>query len=76
MGEVYIRHPPSYRSDVMTKFVNKLDLRSKKRHIQMSHPRIERWLGSPVSKPIPPHDKKWMLSKRDGDVGSEDDEFS
>lgn len=59
-GDVYIRHPPSYRSSTLTKFIEKLDSRSEGKNSK-SHPRVKRQLGTSVDVPVPRKAKKWML---------------
>ena len=58
-GEVYIRHPPSYRSDILSSFIEKLDSRCSKE--ANSQPRKKRVVGSPIMKAVPINAKKWML---------------
>ena len=52
VGEMYIRQPPVYQSQSLDKFISKLDicLDSGKNN---KHPRADRKLGSPHTKPIP-----------------------
>ena len=59
-GDIYIRHPPSYRSDILSKFVAKLDSRAAKSK-DSAHPRVMRRLGSPAEIAIPSNCKKWMV---------------
>ena len=59
VGEKYIRHPPSYRSQTLINFIGKLDERSEKQ--KKIIPRTKRELGSPVHKPVPSNAKKWMI---------------
>lgn len=63
VGDEYIRHPPSYRSVKLNRFLNKLDLRAERNNTRTAHPRVPRQLGSPVTKRAPHHAKKWMISK-------------
>lgn len=65
----YIRHPPSYRSERLQKFLIMLDERAEKSQSKTAHPRIPRQLGSPVTKAAPPHAKKWM-KKEEGNTSS------
>ena len=59
--DTYVRHPPSYRSIAVYKFLCKLDKRCEK---QMStHPRIKRLLGSPRKLSAPCHAKRWVIKK-------------
>ena len=60
-GEGYVRHPPSYRSEGLTKFITKLDQRLDMR--QSKHPRVARRLDSPLEKPLPHMYKKWVVKK-------------
>ena len=57
----YIRHPPDYRSEKFSKFLDKLDHRatSKCKH----HARFKRDLGSPRIKSPPANAKPWMLKE-------------
>ena len=59
-GEVYVRHPPSYRSTNVNKFIHKLDSRLIPKS---KHPRVERMLGSPRERSIPQKCKKLMLKR-------------
>ena len=68
--DAYIRHPPSYRSKEMDKFLTKLDKRCEEK--MSSHPRIKRRLGSPRKLSVPCHAKKWVIKKNeDHDRNSE-----
>ena len=59
--DTYVRHPPSYRSKAVYKFLCKLDNRCKK---QMSTPpRVKRPLGSPRKLSAPCHAKWWVVKK-------------
>ena len=59
--DTYVRHPPSYRSKAVYKFLCKLDNRCEK---QMStHPRVKRLLGSPRKLSTPCHAKRWVVKK-------------
>lgn len=58
-GEIFTRHPPSYRSDALNKFLDKLDSRSKRKTNQQ--PRIPRRIGSPIERNVPDHAKNWMI---------------
>lgn len=77
-GSEYIRHPPSYRLAMFSKFIEKLDSRLEKRSLKKRHPRTKRIIGSPVSKPVPPYAKKWMikpeLRAQPTDQGEDDNE--
>lgn len=55
-GNGYIRHPPSYRSKGLNKFIAKLDKRLDTK--QSKHPCVARRLGSPREKPLPHMCKK------------------
>ena len=61
-GGSYIRHPPSYRSKALNKFIDKLDQRLQSKLVK--HPRLERRPGSPRKKPVPELCKKWMVERR------------
>ena len=58
-GETYIRHPPLYRSTLLSEFIEKLESRYDKR--SSIHPRKMRVLGAPVDVPVPAEAKKWMI---------------
>lgn len=62
-GAVYIRHPPSYRSDALSSFIVKLDSRLEAEGGGTAHPRTERRLGSPRQKTAPPLAAKWTIRK-------------
>ena len=63
-GEVYIRHPPAYRSNSLNRFISKLDHRlDADIDNKNKHPRTDRRLGSPRNIPIPARCKKWMVKK-------------
>ena len=66
--EVYVRHPPFYRSDALTKFISKLDKRCDK---MSTHPRIKRNVGSPAKTPTPANAKKWTVKKINDTVSDE-----
>ena len=59
VGETYVRHQPSFRSERLNKFINKLDERLEK--TASTHPRHLRVLGSPVQMSRPEHAKSWMF---------------
>ena len=59
-GEGFVRHPPSYRSEVLNNFIAKLDSRYDKTQ-QKTQPRKKRVLGSPVKKAVPHNAKNWLL---------------
>ena len=78
-GDIYIRHPPSYRSEILSKFIEKLDSRAAKSN-DSAHPRVMRQLGTPAEVAIPSSCKKWMIKaglKKPGaeetDMEEEDD---
>ena len=62
---IYLRHPPSYRSNLMIKFIIKLDIRVEAT-IKRVNARIERQLALPKVLPIPKFAKDWTI-KCDGD---------
>ncbi len=45
-NKLYIRHPPTYRSRTLNKFIEKLDKRVEA-GLRGTHPRMQRRLGSP-----------------------------
>ena len=49
VGEKLIRHPPSHRSELFTKFIRKLDNRCS----SFTHARFPREVGSPALKGPP-----------------------
>lgn len=60
VGDTYVRHQPSFRSERLNKFIQKLDERID--NTPTTHPRHPRLLGSPVARPVPEHAKPWMLA--------------
>ena len=56
-GEKWIRHRPSYRSDMFNHFIDKLDSRAQ----DLNRAQFPRNIGSPRIKSIPPTASKWML---------------
>lgn len=56
---VYVRHPPSYHSDTLNTYIEKLDERSAS--VTGSHAKFERKIGSPIEKTAPQGTRKWML---------------
>ena len=60
-GDKYIRHPPDYRSDLFSQFIEVLETRSNNRSQEKNRPRIKRVLGSPVKKAVPHNAKNWMV---------------
>lgn len=70
-GEIYVRHPPAYRSTALSKFISKLDNRCDKK--MSAHPRVKRNLGTPLRVQTPACAKKWMVKKsRDNSTASGD----
>lgn len=59
IGENYVRHQPSYRSDALNKFITKLDNRGDKK--MSAHPRTKRTMGSPRKLCPPSHARKWTV---------------
>ena len=57
-GEKWVRHRPSYRSDCLNRFLEKLDGRAS----TVDRARFPRDIGSPRVKNPPPCAKQWMLS--------------
>ena len=60
-GDVYVQHPPSHRSDLLNKFIKKLDQWLDSRIDSKKHPHLGPRLGSPRDKVVPPGCKKWMI---------------
>ena len=58
-GDRWICHPPSYRSEKFTQFLDKLDGRM----LNDKHARFPRQLGSPRDKHIPPQARDWMIKQ-------------
>lgn len=71
--KLYVRHQPSYRSDKLTKFIKKLDLRLDSEN-KGTHPRLQRRLGSPREKPTPTCTKRWTVKKVPEDNHSSDED--
>ena len=61
VGDIYLRHPPSYRSEKFHKFLMKLDERAATK--SNSHARFKRQEGSIVEKTAPMNCKPWMIKK-------------
>ena len=76
VDDTYVRHPPSYRSERLNKFIQKLDERLE--CTPSHHARHARILGSPIEKPIPAVAKRWMLKDdlRNQPEGSDVDLFA
>lgn len=64
VGDKYVCHPPSYRSEKLHKFIERLDNRLEK--VPTHHARHARVLGSPVEKEPPTGAKKWILRNSEG----------
>ena len=62
---IYLRHPPSYCSNLLIKFIKKLDIRVEATIIRVNS-RIERQLALPKVLPNPKFAKDWTI-KCDGD---------
>ena len=58
-GELYVRHQPSYRSDVLNAFIKKLDKRSAAS--STSHAKFQCIIGTPTKKTVPPPAKRWIV---------------
>ena len=62
--EIYVRHPPSYRSKSLNCFISKLDCRLDSDIANKSkHPRLDRRLGSPHDESVPVGCKRWVVKK-------------
>lgn len=68
-GDTYVRHPPLYRLNILSRFIDKLDSRCEKPNSTTNHPHKVRILGSSLNVPIPPDAKKWMLKPEMRDTG-------
>ena len=66
VGETFICHSPTYRSDRPNTFVNKLD-----ECLKTGHARHPRALGSPVTKDVPASAKAWMVKEHLTDPSEE-----
>ena len=60
-GEKWVRHRPSYRSDLFNKFIETLDSRAG----TSDRARFPRDTGSPREKQPPLTAKQWMLCRQD-----------
>ena len=58
VGQKWVRHRPSYRSDLFNRFIEKLDSRV----TVADRARFPREVGSPRIKNPPSSAKQWMLS--------------
>ena len=67
--DVFVRHPPDYRSDAMSTFIAKLDARCVKK--LTTHPRGKRKQGSPRKLCVPRRAKKWMVKKQTSPVSND-----
>ena len=61
VGDIYVRHSPSYRSEKFHKFLMKLDERADTK--SNCHARFKRQEGSMVKKVAPINCKPWMVKK-------------
>ena len=68
IGDKWIRHPPSYRSELFSKFIRKLDNRC----LISSHARFPWEIGSPVVKDPPTNSKDWLLSRSTSNTSTSD----
>ena len=57
VGDTWVRHRPSYRSDLFNHFLDKLDSRASDKN----RARFPRDVGSPREKDVPSSARKWML---------------
>ena len=58
VGDKWIRHPPSYRSELFSRFIEKLDSRASDTNCV----RFPRDIGSPRQREAPSTAKAWMLA--------------
>ena len=72
VGDKYVRHPPSYRSERLNRFSNKLD--SRLETTPSRHARHIRVLGSPVDRQPPSRAKTWMVKSNVNSEGSQPNE--
>ena len=68
VGDKWIRHLPSYRSELFTKFIGKRDNRCS----SSTHARFPRGVGSPALKDPPTNCKNWLLSQFMGNTSTSD----
>jgi len=63
INDVYVRHPPSYRSEKFHNYLIKLDKRvaAKGRNV---HARFQRQEGAVLEKDPPPNCKRWMVKSQ------------
>ena len=68
-GDSFIRHWPSWRSDTLNQFLEKLERRFKDKHPHsLAKPRT---YGEPVQKKAPTGIPSWMVRPQQGDDGIE-----
>ena len=71
-GEKWVRHRPSYCSDFLNRFLEKLDGRAS----TVDRARFPRDIGSPRVKNPPPCAKQWMLSITTVEENEENEQYS
>ena len=73
-GDLFICHQPPYRPIKLTKFLNKLDMRSAQKvtHQPKGYTSTTNQSWTPVKKAIPPSCKEWMRKGRDESVTEPD----
>lgn len=62
-GDIYVRHQPTYRSEKLGAFLDKLDERSSKK--ESTHAKYKRAVGTPLKKNAPSGIDKWMMKSQD-----------
>ena len=73
-GDSFIRHQPSWRSDIFNHFLEKLEGRYKAKHARsLAKPRT---YGEPVQKPPPASAPSWMVRQHCTDDNSANELFS
>ena len=63
---VFVRRPPSYRSDSLNTFIDKLEYRLDNLP-STNHLRAQRRLGSPIESEAPRGCKSWLLAAKDSE---------
>ena len=74
-GDCFIRHPPSYRSEKLNRFLLKLDERADTK-AKTGDARFKRRLGSPREKTVPSGIKGWMTACQEEEESDIDHEHS
>ena len=68
-GDLFVRHRPSWRSDTLNRFLEKLERRFKDKHpTSLAEPRA---YGEPVQKDPPASIPSWMIRPKQGEDSNE-----